>query len=86
MPLASASTTPPRLGSADGSVSAEAPVDPLRYATFRRWIWGAVLVSVSGGAMVFVFLSFAAPILVSPAATDRLFWRDHMNSRESRPR
>ena len=75
MPLASASATPPRLDSAEGSVSAEAPVDPLRYATFRRWIWGAVLVSVSGGAMVFVFLSFAAPILLSPAATDRLLLR-----------
>ena len=33
------------------------------------------MVSVSGGAMVFVFLSFAAPILLSPAATDRLLWR-----------
>ncbi len=75
MALASAGTTPPRLDSADGRVSAEAPVDPLRYATFRRWIWGAVLVNVPGGAMVFVFLSFAAPILLSPAATDRLLLR-----------
>jgi adenylate cyclase len=59
-----------------GRVSAEAvPGDPLRHATFRRWIWGAVLVSVSGGAMVFVFLSFAAPILLSPAATNRLLLR-----------
>jgi len=75
MPLASAGTTPPRLDSADRRVSVEPPVDPLRYATFRRWIWGAVLVSVSGGALVFVFMSFAAPILLSPAATDRLLLR-----------
>ena len=75
MPLASAGTTPPRLNSADGCVPADAPVDPLRYATFRRWIWGAVLVNVSGGAMVFVFLSFAAPSLLRPAATDRLLLR-----------
>ena len=75
MPLASAGTTPPRLDSADRRSSAEAPVDPLRYATFRRWIWGAVLVSVSGGALVFVFMYFAAPILLSPAATDRLLLR-----------
>jgi adenylate cyclase len=33
------------------------------------------LVSVSGGALVFVFMSFAAPILLSPAATDRLLLR-----------
>ena len=75
MPLASAGTTPPRLDPAEGRVTAEAPVDRLRYATFRRWIWGAVMVNVSGGALVFVFLSFAAPILLSPAATDRLLWR-----------
>ena len=75
MPLASAGTTPPRLDSAGGRVPVEAPVDPLRYATYRRWIWGAVLVSVSGGALVFVFLSFAAPILLSPAATNRLLLR-----------
>jgi adenylate cyclase len=75
MAFASAGTTSPLLDSADGRVSSEAPVDPLRYATFRRWIWGAVLVSVSGGAMVFVFLSFAAPMPLSPAATDRLLLR-----------
>jgi adenylate cyclase len=75
MPFASAGTTPPRSGTADAPVSAEAPVDPLRSATFRRWIWGAVLVSVSGGAMVFVFLSFVAPFLLSPAAIDRLLLR-----------
>src|ERR1700748_3716023 len=75
MALASAKTTPPPLDSADGRVSAEAPVDPLRHATFRRWIWGGVLVSASGGAVVFVFLSFAAPIRLSPAATDRLLFR-----------
>jgi adenylate cyclase len=75
MSLASAGTTPPRLDSADRRVSVEPPVDPLRYATFRRWIWGAVLVSVSGGALVFAFMTFAAPILLSPAATDRLLLR-----------
>ena len=56
-------------------MSAQPPVDPLRHVTFRRWIWGAVLVSVSGGALVFVLLSFAAPILLSPAATNRLLLR-----------
>ena len=75
MPFASAGTTPARSGLADGPVSAEAPVDPLRSATFRRWIWGAVLVSVSGGAMVFLFLAFVAPFLLSPAARDRLLLR-----------
>jgi adenylate cyclase len=75
MCLASAGIKPPRLDSADGCVSADARVDPLRSATFRRWIWGAMLVSVSGGALVFVFLSFVAPILLSPAATDRLLLR-----------
>jgi len=71
MALASANTTPSRLDSVDG-VSADEPIDPLRYVTFRRWVWGALLISVSGGAMVFVFLTFAAPILLSPAATSRL--------------
>ena len=75
MPLASAGTTSPRLDSADGRVPAEAPVDLLRYATFRRWVWGAVLVNVPGGAMVFVFLYFAAPMLLSPDAMDRLLLR-----------
>ncbi|RDH79699.1 adenylate/guanylate cyclase domain-containing protein [Mycolicibacterium moriokaense] len=75
MPSASAGTTRPRVQSAAGHQRARTPIDPLRHATFTRWIWGAVLVSVSGGALVFVFLSFAAPILLSPAATDRLLWR-----------
>src|ERR1700728_5443711 len=75
MPFASAGTTPARSGSADGPVAAEAAIDPLRSASLRRWIGGAVLVSVSGGALVFVFMSFAAPILLSPAATDRLLLR-----------
>ncbi|MGZ6780356.1 MAG: HAMP domain-containing protein, partial [Mycobacterium sp.] len=75
MVLASVGTTPSRLDSAASPVSAGALVDPLRHATFRRWICGAVLVNVSGGALVFVFLSFAAPILLSPAAADRLLLR-----------
>jgi adenylate cyclase len=72
---APAGTTPPRLIAAAGGVTSQTPVDPLRHATFKRWVWGAVLVSVSGGAMVFVLLSFAAPILLSPAATNRLLVR-----------
>lgn len=75
MPLASAGTTPRRLDSARSRASAQTTLDPLRHATFRRWILGAVLVSVSGGALVFLFLSFAAPILLSPAAADRLLLR-----------
>jgi adenylate cyclase len=75
MPFASVDSTPPRLHPAVGSVATSAPIDPLRHATFKRWIWGAVLVNVSGGALVFVFLSFAAPILLSPAATNRLLLR-----------
>ncbi|MFY9917564.1 MAG: adenylate/guanylate cyclase domain-containing protein [Mycobacterium sp.] len=63
------------MDSTNARASVEVPVDPLRHATFRRWIWGAVLVNVSGGAMVFVFLSFAAPILLSPVASDRLLLR-----------
>jgi adenylate cyclase len=75
MPVASADTTTPRLDSTVGRLTTRASIDPLRYLTFRRWITGAVLVSVSGGAMVFVFLSFAAPILLNPAETHRLFLR-----------
>ncbi len=73
MALASADVTRHRQISRRSS--SEQPVDRLRHATFRRWIWGAVLVCVSGGALVFLFLSFAAPILLSPAATSRLLWR-----------
>jgi adenylate cyclase len=75
MVFASAGATQRRLDSAVGRASAQVSVDPLRHATFRRWIAGAVLVNVSGGALVFVFLSFAAPILLSPAAADRLLLR-----------
>jgi adenylate cyclase len=74
MDLASTSKSAPRLGSAGWRASG-AHADPLRHATFMRWVWGGVFVSVSGGAVVFVFLSFAAPILLSPAETNRLLWR-----------
>jgi adenylate cyclase len=74
MAVAFIGTSLPRRGSAERA-SVEAEADPLRYATFRRWVWGAVFVSASGGAIVFAFLSFAAPILLSPAATNRLLWR-----------
>jgi adenylate cyclase len=74
MDLASTGTSAPRKGSV-GWPASGARTDPLRHATFMRWVWGAVFVSVSGGAVVFVFLSFAAPILLSPAQTNRLLWR-----------
>ena len=74
MDLASTGTSTSRLG-AVGWRASGARTDPLRHATFMRWVWSAVFVSVSGGAVVFVFLSFAAPILLTPAETDRLLWR-----------
>lgn len=49
--------------------------DPLRCNTFKRWIWGAVLVSVIGGGMIFAFLTFAAPIMLTPVETQRLLVR-----------
>ena len=51
------------------------PRDPLRYAIFQRWIWAAVAVSLAGGAIVFAFLVFAAPIVLNPAETRQLLLR-----------
>ena len=49
--------------------------ETLRYATFRLWVSGAVVVSVCGAAFVFAFLAFAAPIMLTPAETQRLLVR-----------
>ena len=51
------------------------PRDPLRNAIFQRWIWAAVAVSLAGGAIVFAFLVFAAPIVLNPAETRQLLLR-----------
>ncbi len=47
----------------------------LQRRTFLRWVWGAAWVSISGGAIIFAFLAFAAPILLSPVETQRLLLR-----------
>ncbi|CDO27100.1 family 3 adenylate cyclase [Mycolicibacterium mageritense DSM 44476 = CIP 104973] len=49
--------------------------DALRHVTFTRWVWGAAAISMAGGGIVSLFLAFAAPILLSPDATDRLLLR-----------
>ncbi|MGV0745828.1 adenylate/guanylate cyclase domain-containing protein [Mycolicibacterium sp. XJ870] len=49
--------------------------EALRYKTFKRWVWGAAGVSVAGGGIVAAFLAFAAPIVLSPVATERLMVR-----------
>ncbi|QRY55086.1 HAMP domain-containing protein [Mycolicibacterium septicum] len=47
----------------------------LRDQTFKQWVWGAAVVSAGGGAIVGVFLAFAAPIVLSPADTQTLLMR-----------
>ncbi len=47
----------------------------LQHTTFVRWVWGAAVVSVCGGAIIFAFLAFAAPILLSPVETQRMLLR-----------
>ncbi|OCB53205.1 adenylate/guanylate cyclase with integral membrane sensor [Mycobacterium vulneris] len=47
----------------------------LRDQTFKRWVWGAAVVSAGGGGIVGAFLAFAAPIVLSPADTQRLLMR-----------
>jgi adenylate cyclase len=49
--------------------------DSLRCVTFKLWVFGAVVVSVCGAVFVFAFLSFAAPIMLSPVETQRLIVR-----------
>ncbi|MCV7287174.1 adenylate/guanylate cyclase domain-containing protein [Mycolicibacterium wolinskyi] len=61
----------PYLGQA---IAAEAG-ETLRSKTFRHWVWGAAGVSVAGGGIVAAFLAFAAPIVLSPVATQRLLVR-----------
>lgn len=47
----------------------------LRDQTFKRWVWGAAVVSAGGGGIVGAFLAFAAPIVLSPADTQSLLMR-----------
>lgn len=49
--------------------------EALRCTTFKRWVWGAAAVSIAGGGIVGAFLAFAAPIVLSPTATERLLVR-----------
>ncbi len=69
------STTPRARLPAREPRAARRAVDPLRAEVFRRWILGAVAVSVAGGGTVFAFLAFAAPILLTPNETHRLLIR-----------
>jgi adenylate cyclase len=56
------------------AIAAEAG-EALRRITFKRWVWGAAAVSIAGGGIVGAFLAFAAPIVLSPVATERLLIR-----------
>ncbi|KHO24198.1 adenylate/guanylate cyclase with integral membrane sensor [Mycolicibacterium setense] len=47
----------------------------LRNQTFKRWVWGAAVVGAGGGGIVGAFLALAAPIVLSPADTQRLLMR-----------
>ncbi|OBB13632.1 adenylate/guanylate cyclase with integral membrane sensor [Mycolicibacterium setense] len=47
----------------------------LRDQTFKRWVWGAAVVGAGGGGIVGAFLALAAPIVLSPADTQRLLMR-----------
>lgn len=49
--------------------------DSLRWSTYRRWILAAVGVTVAGGAIVFAFLVFSAPIVLNPDETRKLLLR-----------
>ncbi|WP_254358849.1 adenylate/guanylate cyclase domain-containing protein [Mycolicibacterium peregrinum] len=47
----------------------------LRDQTFKRWVRSAAVVGAGGGGIVGAFLAFAAPIVLSPADTQRLLMR-----------
>ncbi|WP_235732545.1 adenylate/guanylate cyclase domain-containing protein [Mycolicibacterium septicum] len=64
--------TPIAVAPAAGTTTAGAE---LRDQTFKQWVWGAAVVSAGGGAIVGVFLAFAAPIVLSPADTQTLLMR-----------
>lgn len=66
--LATPIVVTPHLGSADMGTE-------LRDQTFKRWVWGAAVVSAGGGGIVGTFLAFAAPIVLTPADTQRLLIR-----------
>lgn len=56
----------------DATVNAGAT---LRDQTFKRWVLSAAVVGTGGGGIVGAFLAFAAPIVLSPADTQRLLMR-----------
>ncbi|WP_234788225.1 adenylate/guanylate cyclase domain-containing protein [Mycolicibacterium setense] len=58
----------PHVGSAEMGIE-------LRDQTFKRWVWGAAVVGAGGGGIVGAFLALAAPIVLSPADTQRLLMR-----------
>jgi adenylate cyclase len=64
--------TPVAVAPATGTPTAGAE---LRDQTFKRWVWGAAVVSAGGGGIVGAFLAFAAPIVLTPADTHRLLIR-----------
>ncbi len=49
--------------------------DPLRWSTYRRWILAAAGVSAAGGVIVFAFLMYSAPIVLTPPETRKLLLR-----------
>ena len=49
--------------------------DPLRWSTYRRWILAAAGVSAAGGVIVFAFLMYSAPIVLTPSETRKLLLR-----------
>ena len=59
------------------SAAPELPAGPdsLRWSTYRRWILAAAGVSVAGGLIVFAFLMYSAPIVLTPAETRKLLLR-----------
>ncbi|WP_019349145.1 MULTISPECIES: adenylate/guanylate cyclase domain-containing protein [Mycolicibacterium] len=63
-----------RLG-APAAVARDGAGAELRDQTFKRWVWGAAAVGAGGGGIVGAFLAFAAPIVLSPADTQRLLIR-----------
>jgi adenylate cyclase len=68
-------TTRTRRRSGGAATDANRSAGALQRMTFVRWVWGAAVVSICGGAIIFAFLAFAAPILLSPIETQRMLLR-----------